>query len=159
MPGRRDTPYSQFDSRRRINGNARLLEGGNTLNSLFLRLLGGDTDNGPRVWPERGRAAAECGTRADRHRVCGTGRSGRARHNAVPCPPRRGCAIARHSAGTLGRDGGSTASAGGLQWLGICTSDSPWQKFCSRELQFITSSLRGVLLFAKHKPAETACRL
>lgn len=35
MLGQRDTQYSQFDSERRINGNARLLEGGNTLNRPF----------------------------------------------------------------------------------------------------------------------------
>lgn len=45
--GTEDTQYSQPDSPRRINGNARLLQGGNASNSLFLRLLCGEADNGP----------------------------------------------------------------------------------------------------------------
>lgn len=61
MLGQGDTQYSQFDSWKRINGNARLLEGGNSLNSLFLCLLCGEADNGPCVWPEHGRAGSERG--------------------------------------------------------------------------------------------------
>lgn len=86
MPGQRDTQYSQFDSRRRINGNARLLEGGNSLNSLFLRLLHGEADNGPRAWLPLCRLAGEGSTRAHRHRVGGSEGSGRTRHDRVTCP-------------------------------------------------------------------------
>jgi len=52
MLRQRDTQYSQPDSQRRINGNARLLEGGNTLNRL-LPLFVAWGDNGLCVWQER----------------------------------------------------------------------------------------------------------